>query len=394
SSFFTGLYHFGVLQVVVRAFARVMMRLMGTSGAESLASAANVFMGQTEAPLIVKPYVARMTQSELLALMAGGMATISGSLMAVYIGLGADPVSILTTSVMAAPASLFLAKLVLPETEQPQTSGKITAEVPSPYGNGVDAAAGGASDGLFLALNVAGMLIAFIAFVELVNVLLGSVPTGKSITFWLWQQQDGSAEPMVNWRTLQRFLFTMIGYVVVFLIMRRLVTAAARRLGLEGWLIDYRQATWLGKFLVVGAGYLLFLGALDIGCRLLPPGLSLAVIFAELFAPLAFFMGVEDADLDNVGRLLGTKLATNEFVAYLDLSRLTMTERSRRLATFALTGFANFASIGIQLGGIGAMAPHRRPDLARLGGRALLVGFMTTVLNAAVAGMLLDPEGE
>jgi CNT family concentrative nucleoside transporter len=384
SSFFTVLYHFGILQFVVRVFARAMQFFLRTSGAETLSAAANVFMGQTEAPLIIKPYVPRMTQSELLALMGGGMATISGSLLAVYISLGADPVAILTTSVMAAPASLFLAKLVLPELEQPETRGRITAEVSSPHRNVIDAAAGGASDGLFLALNVAAMLIAFIAFVELINVALQSLPTGQPLPDWLWQSRD--------WYTLQRFVYTGLAYIAVFLIMRKLLVAAARRLGAEGWLIDYRQAGWWMKFMVVGLGYVLFLGVLDVAVRNLPENLDLRMIFSWLFSPLAFFMGVEAGELDRVANLLGTKLATNEFVAYLELSQMNLSQRSTMLATFALTGFANFASIGIQLGGIGAMAPERRPDLARLGLRALLVGYMATVLNAALAGVLLPSE--
>jgi concentrative nucleoside transporter, CNT family len=308
SSFFSVLYHFGLLQAVVRVFAWAMSRLMRTSGAETLSVTANVFMGQTEAPLIVKPYVARMTQSELLALMAGGMAHISGSLMAVYIGMGADAVAILATSVMASPCTLYLAKIVLPETEAPETSlarGKAGPPVvdalpedPPPV-NVIDAAARGASDGLRLALNIAAMLIAFLAFIALFNALLQAVS----------------------------------------------------------------------------------------------PELTLARLFGWVFAPLAYLLGVDRADVVNFGNLLGTKLVANEFVAYTELQAYLrddqLTDRSRILATYALTGFANFASIGIQIGGIGALAPARRPDLARLGGRALLTGFLVTLINAALAGMLL-----
>src|SRR5581483_3120840 len=195
SSFFTVLYYLGVLQFIVRLMARGMVYLMQTSGAESLSSAANVFMGQTEAPLIVKPYVVRMTQSELLALMVGGMATISGGLMAVYIGLGADQVAILTTSVMAAPCSLYLAKLMLPELEEPETRGVIKTPPEKPHRNVIDAAAGGASDGLFLALNVAAMLIAFLAFLALVNYFLGQLATGQS----LWQTLREAEGWMLFW---------------------------------------------------------------------------------------------------------------------------------------------------------------------------------------------------
>ena len=298
SSFFTVLYHFGVLQFVVKLMARAMVYLLGTSGAETLSAAANVFMGQTEAPIIVKPYIPRMTQSELLALMVGGMATISGGVMAVYISLGADPIAILTTSVMAAPCGLYLSKILLPETEQPATRGDVTLEVERQHVNAIDAAAAGASDGTLLAINVAAMLIAFLAFIALFDFLLAVVH----------------------------------------------------------------------------------------------PSLSLARVFATLFAPVAVLMGVPAADVGSVADLLGTKLVANEFVAYVKLTteyRATMSPAAYTLSTFALTGFANFGSIGIILGGVGGMAPTRRSDLARLGGRALLGGFVATLVNASIAAMLL-----
>ena len=298
SSFFTVLYYFGILQFFVRIMARAMMGLMRTSGAETLSATANVFMGQTEAPIIVKPFVPCMTQSELLAMMVGGMATISGGVMAVYIALGADPVAILTTSVMAAPCGLYLSKLLLPELETPETAGTARVNVEKVHVNVIDAAAGGASDGLALALNVAAMLIAFLAFIALFDFLLGAIR----------------------------------------------------------------------------------------------PGLTLAAIFAVVFAPVAFLMGVPPADVGPMADLLGTKLVANEFVAFVKLTgeyKGVMSDRSYVLATFALTGFANIASIGIQLGGIGAMAPGRRGDLARLGTRALLAGFVATLVNACLASMLL-----
>jgi CNT family concentrative nucleoside transporter len=341
ASFFTVLYHFGVLQFVVRMFARGMMYLMGTSGAETLSTTANIFIGQTEAPLIVKPYVPRMTESELLTLMVGGMAHISGALMAVYIKMGADPVAILATCVMAAPCGMYLAKILIPELGRPETLGRADTAVERPYRNAVDAAARGASDGMSLALNIAAMLIAFLAFIALINALLG-------------------------------------------------------------WFSDVIDFT---------------------------PRLSLSLIFSWLFAPVAFLMGVEGHEVFNVADLLGIKLATNEFVAYTRLTTmagpdaaqvagalgqlgglggttgplgalpglagvrteagLVPTSRSYILATYALTGFANFSSIGIQLGGIGALAPTRRGDLARLGSRALLAGFTATLVNAALAGMLM-----
>ena len=319
SAFFTLLYHFGILQWCVRQLARAMVHLMGTSGAETLSVSANVFMGQTEAPLIVKPYVPRMTQSELFALMVSGMAHISGGMMVVYINYGADPVAVLTTCVMACPCSLYLAKLFLPETTIPETAGTLnTTQEKSPYANAIDAIASGTSDGLKLALNVAAMLIVFIAFVAMFDALLAGI------------------KPALLWTGV-----------------------SAESLG--GW----------------------------------PDDLSLGKVFGWLFAPAAFLMGVDMADIEHVATLLGTKLSLNEHVAYLQLKawKLTpdfMTARSYKLAAFALTGFANFASIGIQLGGIGALAPDRRSDLAKLGGRALFVGFTATLLNAAIAGILID----
>jgi CNT family concentrative nucleoside transporter len=298
SSFFTVLYYFGVLQFIVKLFARAMMLAMRTSGAETLSAAANVFMGQTEAPIIVKPYVASMTQSELLALMVGGMATISGGVMAVYIALGADPVAILTTSVMAAPCGLYLSKILYPELEEPATRGEVKVIVEKQHANVIDAAAAGASDGTMLAINVAAMLIAFLAFIAMFDFILAAIN----------------------------------------------------------------------------------------------PQLSLSRVFAWIFAPVAVLMGVPAQDVPAIGDLLGTKLVANEFVAYVKLTgqyRNVLTPRSYTLATYALTGFANFASIGIQLGGIGAMAPTRRGDLARLGSRALLAGFLATLINASIAAVLL-----
>jgi CNT family concentrative nucleoside transporter len=298
SSFFTVLYYFGILQFIVRLMARAMMFLMRTSGAETLSAAANVFMGQTEAPIIVKPYVPLMTQSELLAMMVGGMATISGGVMAVYIAIGADPIAILTTSVMAAPCGLYLSKILYPELEEPVTRGVVRVQVEKQHVNVIDAAAAGASDGTILAINVAAMLIAFLAFIALIDYVLGRIV----------------------------------------------------------------------------------------------PGLSLAQVFAWVFAPVAVLMGTPRNDVGMMADLLGTKLVANEFVAFVKLTsqyRDVMSHRAYVLATFALTGFANLGSIGIQLGGIGGMAPTRRGDLARLGSRALLAGFLATLINACVASMLL-----
>ena len=298
SSFFTVLYHVRVLQVAVQLMATAMMYFMRTSGAETLASAANVFMGQTEAPIIVKPFVPEMTESELLALMVGGLATISGAVMGVYIAIGADPVAILTTSLMAAPCGLYLSKIMIPETARPVTSGDARIAVERTHVNVIDAAASGASDGTALAINVAAMLIAFLAFIAFIDYLLGLVSTD----------------------------------------------------------------------------------------------LSLARLFAWTFAPVARLMGVPSADVPAMADLLGTKLVANEFVAYIKLTgeyRESVSPRTYVLATYALTGFANFGSIGIILGGIGALAPTRRSDLARLGLRALLAGFLATMINASIASILI-----
>ncbi len=328
SAVFTVMYHLRILQAIVWFFARAMLLVFGSkgvSGAETLAATANVFMGQTEAPLIIKPYVATMTRSELLALMIGGMATVSGGIMAVFIGMGADPVAILATSVMAAPCGLYLSKLLIPETMNPITRGEIKIADERTHINVVDAAAGGASDGMMLVINIIAMLIAFIAGIALINHLLM----------------------------------------------------------LSGQGINYLVAR-------VGFGFQL-------------PTLSMEMIFSKLFSPVAFLTGVAPEDSPRIGELLGKKLVLNEFVAFTDLTDLNtikendkfvgvkgIQERSYRLAVYALTGFANFSSIGIQLGGIGAMAPNRRSDLASLGMRALLGGFLATLINASIAGILME----
>src|SRR5262245_14750580 len=319
SASFTVLYHYGVLQKFVRIIARVMVHLMRTSGAETLSVSANVFMGQTEAPLIVKPYVPRMTNSELFTLMVSGFAHISGAMMFVYINYGADPAAVLTTCVMACPCSLYLSKLFYPETSTPETAGTLQTErEKSPYVNGIDAVVAGTGDGLRLALNVAAMLIVFIAFVAMFDALLGAI---KPSLLWLGIPNDA----------------------------------------LRAW----------------------------------PDDLSLGMLLGWLFSPAAFLIGVEPDDVQTVGSLLGSKLAVNEHFAYLQFKTLKeanpdfMSPRSQILTAYALTGFANFASVGIQLGGIGAIAPARHQDLARLGGRALFVGFVATLLNAAIAGLLM-----
>lgn len=313
------LYHYRILQWCIRVMAWSMTYLMRTSGAETLSVAANVFMGQTEAPLIVKPYVPRMTNSELFALMVSGFAHISGGMMVVYINYGADPAAVLTTCVMACPCSLYLAKLFLPETTLPETGGSIRVqEDQTSFVNGLDALVTGTGEGLRLAMNVAAMLIVFIALVAMLDASLAGI------------------KPL------------LLGIGVSPEILRQ----------------------W-------------------------PDNLSLGQIFGWILAPVACLIGIESQDTAIVGRLLGAKLAINEHFAYLQFKAMEqadphfISERSKILSAFALTGFANFASVGIQLGGIGAIAPGRQSDLAKLGGKALFVGFTATLLNASIAGVLI-----
>ncbi|HWX23718.1 MAG TPA: NupC/NupG family nucleoside CNT transporter [Vicinamibacteria bacterium] len=302
AALFAVLYHLGVMQVIVKLFATVMTRLLGASGAESLNVAASIFMGQTEAPLTVRPFLNGMTQSELMCVMTSGMAHISGGIMAAYIALGIEPKHLLAAVIMTAPGTILLSKLFVPETEIPQTAGTVRLEIPKTDANIVGAAARGTSDGLSLALNVAAMLVSFLALVALLNAILG----------WLSLHTLGHAV------TLE----TLLGYA---------------------------------------------------------------------FAPLALLMGVPAQDTRIVGSLLGTRMVTNEFIAYSQLGPLkaTLDPKSFVIATYALCGFANFGSIGIQIGGIGALAPERRHDLARLGLRALLAGTFANFMTACIAGMLL-----
>ncbi len=304
SSFISLLYHYGILQRVVEGVAWVMVRTMRTSGSETLSCAANIFVGQTEAPLLIKPYIHTLTRSELHAVMTGGFATIAGGVMAAYISFGVPAEHLIAASVMSAPAALAISKLFYPETEKSLTAGTVQLKVDKTYGNAVDAVASGASDGMKLALNVAAMLIAFLGLLAMFNALLG----------------------------------------------------------------------WVGAVLGV-------------------PQLSLEWILSYLMAPLAWVMGVPLADCAKVGVLLGKKTILNEFIAYLDLKGMIekkeISERAVLIATYALCGFSNIGSIGIQLGGIGGIAPERQHDLARLGVRAMIAGSIACFMTACVAGMLL-----
>src|SRR6186713_389248 len=295
AALFAILYYFGVMQIVVRIFAVAMHRVMGASGAESLNVAASIFMGQTEAPLTIRPYLPEMTQSELMTVMTSGMAHISGGIMAAYILFGIEARHLLTAVIMTAPGTLMMAKMLVPETEVPKTMGSVKLEIEQTDVNVIDAAGRGTGEGLQLALNVGAMLISFLALIALINAMLGYVP------------------------------------------------------------------------------------------------LALEQIFGWVFSPIAWAMGVPWHDAGVVGNLLGTRMALNEFVAYSQLGPLkaSLDPKSFTIATFALCGFANFSSIGIQIGGIGALAPNRRHDLARLGLRAMFAGTLANFMTATIAGFLL-----
>jgi CNT family concentrative nucleoside transporter len=305
ASFFAILYYLGVMQWIVRLMAIGMQKVMGVSGAESLNVAASIFMGQTEAPLTIKPFLAGLTESELFVIMTAGMAHVSGSVMAAYVKVaGVSITHLLTAVIMTAPATIMLAKIFIPETGKPATAGRVEIKVEKTAVNVIDAAAQGAHDGLYLALNVGGMLIAFLALIAMLN-------------------------------------------------------------GILGWVHGLPAMGWL------------------------PP--SLERIFGLVFAPVAWIMGVPWKDAGSIGNLLGTRLVTNEFVAFLALGPMkgTLDPRSFTIATYALCGFANFSSIAIQIGGIGALAPSRKSDLARLGLRAVAAGTMANFMSACIAGMLL-----
>ncbi len=321
------LYHLGVMQRIVKGMAWVITKVMKVSGAETTSVCASVFIGQTEAPLTIKPYLERMTQSELMTVMVGGMAHIAGSVMAAYVILlgGSDPIQqafyakhLLTASIMAAPATILIAKILVPETGQPLTRGEVNLEVEKTTANVIDAAASGASDGLRLALNVGAMLLAFIALIALIN---GPVQWLGSTT---WGTDGGS---------------------------------------LNGWL-----SSMTGSQVT----------------------LSLQTLFGWILSPVAWLIGVPWQDATLVGSFIGQKVVINEFVAYLDMSQHIndMLPQSRLIATYALCGFANFSSIAIQIGGIGGLAPSRRADLARLGLRAVLGGTIATFMTATIAGVL------
>jgi len=305
-AFFSLLYYFGVIQIVVKGMAWVMQKTMKVSGAEALCVAANVFIGQTEAPVLIAPYIAAMTTSELLTMMTGGMAHVSGAVMLAYVTMGAPLKYLITASVMAAPGTFLIAKILWPETDTPVTMGTVKMKVEKTSANFIDAAATGATQGMTLVLNISAMLIAFVALIAMLNGLLG----------------------------------------------------------------------WIGHFWG-------------------NPSFSLQEIFGWVLGPLAYILGAPKQDTVIVGNLIANKTVINEFFAFSMMKDVVgqLSEKGKLIATFALCGFANFSSIGIQIGGIGGLAPTRKSDLARLGFRALLAGSLVSFMTASIAGLIWEFAG-
>ncbi|MDB5193130.1 MAG: Na+ dependent nucleoside transporter protein [Segetibacter sp.] len=297
-------YHLGIMQRIVSVIAKAMNFIMKVSGAEALSNVASAFVGQVEAQVMIRPYLAGMTMSELLASMSGSLACIAGGILIVYVNFGAPAEYLLTASLMAAPGALVISKIVWPETEESQTMGKVKLEVKSEYRNVIDAISHGAGDGMKIAINVIAMLIGFIALIAMINFLLGKFGILLNLNF----------------------------------------------------------------------------------------PLTLDLIFSKIFYPFAWAMGVPGDDISAVATLMGKKLTINEFVAFFDLThgvKETLSPKGLLIVSFAICGFANFSSVGMQIGGIGAIAPERRADLARLGMRALLCGTLASYLSATIAGILM-----
>jgi concentrative nucleoside transporter, CNT family len=306
AAIFAFLYHIGVMQIFIRAFAWIMTRVMGASGAESLDIAASIFMGQTEAPLTIRPFLSKLTKSELMCVMTCGMAHVSGAIMTAYIIAGVEAKHLLAAVIMTAPGTLLIAKILVPETEQPLTAGQVKMPEMEKEANFLGALSRGTSDGLQLAINVGAMLISFVALMALVDYMMG---------------------------------------------------------GAHNWLAFHRMP-WFPS--------------------------SLEQFFGWIFSPVAWLIGIPWKEAGIVGNLLGTRMALNEVVAFTMLGPMkgTMDPRSFMIATFALCGFANFSSIGIQIGGIGALAPEQRGNLAKLGIRAMLAGTMANLMSACIVGIL------
>jgi CNT family concentrative nucleoside transporter len=322
SAFMSILYHMGIMQFLVELMAKFMRWTLGTSGTETLSCSANIFVGQTEAPLLIRPFLDDMTKSELHAVMVGGFATIAGGVLAGYIRMGIDPGYLIAASVMSAPAALVMAKIIMPEVQVSKTAGEVRISREKQASNLLDAASRGVTDGLKLAANVGAMLIAFIALIGLIDIALAF------------------GDKMIDGRLL-------------------------------GHALNAAKAEYPGIF----------------------PG-SLKTLFGSILGPLAFVMGVPWKDAANVGNLMGIKVSANEFVAYgqlsMELAAHTLSTKAQVIATYALCGFANFASIGIQIGGIGALAPGRRSDLANVALRAMAGGALASWMTASIAGMFVS----
>src|SRR5580658_4153853 len=302
AAFFAVLYHYGIMQLIIKLAAKVMTRFMGASGAESLNVAASIFMGQTEAPLTIRPFLPDLTRSELMTVMTSGMAHVSGGIMAAYIAFGVEAKHLLAAVIMTAPGTLLMAKMIVPETEVPKTGGRVEMAEIERDTNTLGAIARGTSDGLNLAINVGAMLISFIALLYLVDGIFGGI---------------------------------------------------------------HAHIGWFPA--------------------------SLEQVFGWVFSPIAWLIGIPWQDCHTIGNLLGLRTVTNELIAFQRLGPMkdTLDPRSFTIATFALCGFANFSSIGIQIGGIGALAPNRKADLARLGIRAMLAGTMANLMSASIVGIML-----
>jgi CNT family concentrative nucleoside transporter len=430
SAFMTVLYHIGIMHFVVRWMAMLMVRLMGTSGAESLSATANIFVGQTEAPLVIRPYVETMTQSELMAVMSCGFATVAGGVMAAYVAM-LSPVfpdiagHLIAASVMSAPAGLVMAKIMVPEQETPKTLGKVSLPKESLDANVIDAAARGAGEGLKLALNVGGMLLAFVALIALINYSV-SLPSRIHNESALAAMRDYMNSAMLP--VPEGCEQPDSDEAIVACTHRSMVHSASAKgieipkelRSLEGELEEQAEQTEaLGALLVpqlqalaplegspalrdCEEGSIAACGAIltvsqderwstPLESPSFWPFISLEFLFGWLFFPLAWLMGVPWEDCHTVGQLLGIKTVINEFVGYLKLAEVLpdLHYRSVVISVYALCGFSNFSSIAIQIGGISGIAPSRRADLARLGLRAMIAGSLACFLTGNIAGALL-----
>ncbi len=308
AALFALLYYYGIMQAIIKLAAKVMTRLMAASGAESLNVAASIFMGQTEAPLTIRPYLPEVTRSELMTIMTSGMAHVSGGIMAAYIAFGIEAKHLLTAVIMTAPATILLAKMLVPEMEQPVTAGRVELIEMQKDPNALGALSRGTTDGLNLAINVAAMLISFIAMIYLVDGILAAIHAG----------------------------------------------------------LEHYGLAWFPS--------------------------SLEQIFGWVLSPVAWLIGVPWHDCRAIGNLMGVRMVLNELIAFSRLGpmKTAMEPRSFTIATYALCGFANFSSIGIQIGGIGALAPNKKDELARLGIRAMLAGTMANLMSASIVGIMLQ----